>query len=161
MRARLIKEDINFERGRDPKGKMGVGYGPAKPQYIEDFEKAMEDFGIAVNKQTIRQWKDTILWDLVDNELPPSIQGKTVFLQTKPIQKSDSNNSSITGMGWSFMPMDSKSPRKWFDNPYPIIKYIIETHYNDIEGRIRALQSSLQDYIETEKKIQKWTKKWS
>jgi hypothetical protein len=154
MRARLI--EYNFERGRDPKGKLGIGYGPAKPQYMEDFESAMDDLGIIIRKETLDKWPDVIVWTIEGpGDVPISILDKTIFLFSKPDKKGN--------VGWSFNPMTAytKSTRQNYDTPYPIIKFIANEYHGDIEEHIRGLQDALEEYKGIQEKMLKWSKKWS
>lgn len=154
MKAKLV--EYNFERGRDPKGKIGIGYGPAKPQFIEDFETAMDDFGIEIRKESLDSFPDVIVWTLTGpGDLPMTILEKTVFLFSKPDKKGRH--------GWSFNPIkaDSLSTKDYYDNPYEIIKFIAKQYHGDIDQHIQALKDTLNDYVRIGEKMSIWSKKRS
>lgn len=154
MRAKLV--EYNFERGRDPKGKIGIGYGPAKPQYIEDFEKAMDDFGIMIRREELDKFPNVTVWTLTGpGDLPMSLLEKTVFLFSKSDKKGK--------YGWSFNPMTAYSENKknLYDTPYPIIEFIVKQYHSDIEEHIRGLKDALDEYERVKEKMSVWSKKWS
>ena len=153
MRAKLV--EYNFERGRDPKGKIGIGYGPAKPQYLDDLEEALDDLGIMFRRQELDGFPETTTWEITGpGDVPPSILSKVIFLFSKP----DKNGN----IGWLFNPIAAytKKGKQFYDTPYPIIKFIANEYYGDIEEHIQGLREALNEYESIKEKLLKWSKKW-
>ena len=154
MRAKLV--EYNFERGRDPKTKIGIGYGPARPQYIEDFEKAMDDFGLILRREELDKFPGVTVWTITGpGDVPISIKDKTIFLFSKPDKKGKS--------GWVFNPITSyeKNTKQFYDTPYPIIKFIANEYHGDVEEHIQGLKDALDEYERVKEKMSIWSKKWS
>ena len=156
MRAKLV--EYNFERGKDPKDQMKVGYGPAKPEYINDFLEAMNDMGIDPVLTQRKEFGNLMIWSLklkpLSPALPPGIYGKSVFLIPP-----EPGISKMEKVGWNFEPIGDND---FFDTPYPIIKYIAEEVLGtDIDERIQALKDALEEEEAAREIMQKWSKKWS
>lgn len=142
----IVKENIKFERGRDPKSQVGIGLGPS--QHIHKFESTLNLFGweYSADYPYSGDDQDVIAWTLTDEEFGP-YKDKDVFLW-----KGGDKSGRI---GWRFFPLGEK----FFDDPSSILEDIISTVYEETRDEIQNLSESLENAEETYKKLQAGIKK--
>ena len=160
MRAKLV--EYNFERGKNPKDQMKIGYGPAKPEYINDFIEAMDDASIRPVLIKRKEFGDLMIWELRGKDspynVPNDVYGNSVYL----IPPGDDQRENS---GWHFKPYEKRyGGPEYLPTPYPIIRFILEAVSGDIKT-VREQIQALEDSLEIEKgsleMLQKWSKKWS
>lgn len=132
MRARLV--EANFERGdMDPKTRIGIGLGPA--QHIKKFEKIMDEFNFEYEREDPTESYETYTWVLNDADFGPLVD-KTIFLHPVPNREGK--------IGWFFRPLS----HKYYDDPYPIIEFIVQSVLYDMSNELDSIKKSIQYYEE-------------
>jgi len=178
MKAKLVRENINFQRGGARKT-MGLGsYAPGNIKDFEDVEigdkswiwhiqnRAPAEFGIIVDKDNIEEWnKDPeIRYSVKPEEKLVRVKGKVFGRPYDIIKKYDTGEEGVVAF-WDDVPPENLEESMNFEkgNPratmgiraYPLFWEILE-HIDEIEGDLDNISLDVEEKFYTIHAVSYW-----